>query len=128
LIDLKEFKVYFRAATQGLVQDPNAQYYAPQIIEEEEKKAVVYRAGHLPPELEKHWFKDLDKDGDGQIGLYEWKNSGRYIEAFKAIDRNDDGFITIAEMLAFMGKNKDAAGTAVASATTPGGPGPGGFN
>jgi Ca2+-binding EF-hand superfamily protein len=41
-------------------------------------------------------FKELDKDGDGQIGLYEWKGSA---EDFRKYDLNGDGFITPDELL-----------------------------
>src|SRR5262249_49079078 len=40
-----------------------------------------------------------DTDNDGQIGLYEWKASGRPIETFLAMDRNKDGFLTIDEIM-----------------------------
>ena len=50
--------------------------------EEEEKRPVTYHAGNLPKDLmaggRASWFQDLDKDNDAQIGLYEWKDSGRW--------------------------------------------------
>ena len=57
---------------------------------------VVYRAGKLPPDLPE-WYTDLDTDNDGQVGLHEWRN--RSPDEFDALDRNRDGYITIAEML-----------------------------
>jgi Ca2+-binding EF-hand superfamily protein len=45
------------------------------------------------------WFKDYDTDGDGQVGLYEWKAKGDNLEEFKKYDLNDDGFITIEELI-----------------------------
>ena len=53
------------------------------------------------------WFTKLDTDRDGQIGLYEWKKSGLPLGEFKMMDRNDDGFITVEEMLWYMGREKD---------------------
>jgi Ca2+-binding EF-hand superfamily protein len=41
-------------------------------------------------------FKELDKDGDGQIGLYEWNGSA---EDFARYDLNGDGFITPEELM-----------------------------
>jgi hypothetical protein len=59
---------------------------------------VVYRPGKLPRELPS-WFFQLDTDQDAQIGLYEWKVSGRSIEEFQRMDRNQDGFLTVEEVL-----------------------------
>jgi Ca2+-binding EF-hand superfamily protein len=44
-------------------------------------------------------FKELDKDGDGQIGLYEWKGSPA---EFREYDLNGDGFITPDELLRYL--------------------------
>jgi Ca2+-binding EF-hand superfamily protein len=41
-------------------------------------------------------FKELDKDGDGQIGLYEWRGSA---DDFRKYDLNGDGFITPDELM-----------------------------
>jgi hypothetical protein len=61
-------------------------------------RPAIYRAGQLPPGLP-DWFMKTDADGDGQLGLYEWKKSGRPLEQFVALDRNDDGFVTLAELM-----------------------------
>jgi hypothetical protein len=65
------------------------------------KRPVVYRAGKLPNGLPA-WFAQFDTDGDGQIGLYEWVKGGRPVEQFRQMDRNDDGFLTIDEVLHFL--------------------------
>lgn len=62
---------------------------------------MVYRAGQLPRGLP-DWFVELDTDRDGQIGLYEWKKSGRPLEEFFSMDRNDDGFITADELRRYL--------------------------
>jgi hypothetical protein len=72
----------------------------------EERRPVVYRAGHLPPGLP-DWFAQLDTDHDAQIGLYEWKHSGRPLEEFRAMDRNNDGFLTVEEVLWYLAREKD---------------------
>ena len=41
-------------------------------------------------------YKAYDKNGDGQIGLYEWPRER--IREFLALDRNDDGFLTPSEL------------------------------
>lgn len=43
-------------------------------------------------------YKARDKNGDGQIGLYEWDRA-KYAE-FMKLDKNGDGFLTAAELLA----------------------------
>jgi Ca2+-binding EF-hand superfamily protein len=45
------------------------------------------------------WFNNLDTDGDGQIGLYEWRQAGKKRDEFRKHDLNDDGFITADELL-----------------------------
>lgn len=44
-------------------------------------------------------LKELDKDGDSQIGLYEWKGSAA---DFRQYDLNKDGFITPDELQRYL--------------------------
>jgi Ca2+-binding EF-hand superfamily protein len=48
----------------------------------------------LPP-----WFQALDRDGDGQVTLHEWRTAGRSVEEFDKYDLNGDGMITAEEIL-----------------------------
>jgi Ca2+-binding EF-hand superfamily protein len=137
-IDLNEFKAYYQARTQQRMAESGAaspfgalpvdQYGLPITVpveEEEDKKPVVYRSGKLPKELPS-WFKQLDTDNDGQIGLYEWKLSGRSIEEFQSMDRNNDGFLTIEEVLRFTANNKaNSEEVAAANGENSNGPGDG---
>lgn len=50
--------------------------------------------GVLPP-----WFKELDKDGDGQVSLQEWRQAGKDLEEFRLHDIDDNGFITAQEVI-----------------------------
>jgi Ca2+-binding EF-hand superfamily protein len=116
-IDLTEFKAYYAAKMN---QRQNQRGPEALIIttppEQEDPKPPVYRAGKLPQGIPS-WFQQLDTDGDGQIGLYEWKASGRPIEEFLAMDRNKDGFLTIAEVMRAQpaGRGQRATGNTVAS-------------
>src|SRR5262249_34847911 len=120
-IDLSEFKAYFQAVVQQRMAEnggwnPNWQGGMPDLgsppvpaEDEEIKKPVVYHAGNLPKDIP-DWFKQIDSDGDGQIGLYEWKVSGRSLEEFRKIDRNNDGFLTIDEVMRYVAEQKKAGG------------------
>jgi Ca2+-binding EF-hand superfamily protein len=48
----------------------------------------------LPP-----WFRSLDKNGAGQITFQEWRNAGKSLAEFRTYDLNDDGIITVEEVL-----------------------------
>jgi hypothetical protein len=115
LIDLNEFKAYFQARMQQfqaqrgpgwVLQSSDAT--PPAAEEAEPPRPVVYRAGKLPKELPA-WFAPIDVDGDAQIGLYEWRASGRPIDEFLKIDRNNDGFLTVEEVLRFTAQIKGTA-------------------
>jgi len=64
-------------------------------------KVIIRGASDVPKDIPA-WFRQLDTDRDGQVGLYEWKVSGRSIQEFKQYDRNNDGFITIEEVRYYM--------------------------
>ncbi len=101
MIDINEFREYMRARIQQFrAGGGNSTGLNPMgIIEGEgEQKPTVYRAGKLPPNIPS-WFRQLDTDGDGQVGLYEWKAGGRSVADFEQWDINGDGFITVEEVL-----------------------------
>lgn len=43
-------------------------------------------------------FESLDTDGDGQVGLYEWRAAGRSLAEFRRLDTDGDGLLTRREM------------------------------
>ena len=55
------------------------------------------------------WFKELDKDKDGQVSLYEWHNGGKDVDEFQKMDRNDDGFLTAEEVVRFASPSKPSS-------------------
>jgi hypothetical protein len=89
---------------------------------EEDKRPTVYRTGKMPKELPA-WFEEADKDKDGQVGLYEWKESGKPIDEFIAMDLNGDGFITVEEVLRYQRVTaKVTAGPTPSTSAAPGTP------
>lgn len=72
------------------------------------------RKGYAMPELPSE-YASRDKNGDGQIGLYEWDRK-KFAE-FTKLDKNGDGFLTAVELLpkgvmkAFYSKTPGRAGS-----------------
>jgi hypothetical protein len=101
LISLDEYKVYYSARLQMRDGAPNAGPANPVTIlieEDYDRRPEVIRAGKLPRDLPK-WFTDLDSEQTGQIALHQWFKAGKDIDEFKEWDRNDDGFVTVEEVL-----------------------------
>lgn len=98
--EFDEYKEFFKTQVASMEAQgafPGAS--GPGTIEDElDKRPTMFRAGKLPKDLPS-WFEKLDKDKDGQVGLYEWKADSRTFEDFRQLDFNGDGFITIDECL-----------------------------
>lgn len=63
-------------------------------------------------------YTAVDKDGDGQIGLYEWERA-KFAE-FRALDRNGDGFLSPRELVASTTATAQGGATTTApTAATP---------
>lgn len=110
-IDLNEFKGYFKSRFEQRGDRPDSPAGSPEqpnninnLPAQDQgfdiARPVVYRAGRLPTGLP-DWFKQLDTDNDGQVGLYEWVKGGKAVSEFRDMDYNDDGFITAEESLRF---------------------------
>jgi Ca2+-binding EF-hand superfamily protein len=61
------------------------------------------------------WFAQLDTDGDGQIGLYEWKAAGGQVADFLAMDRNGDGFLEPDEVRLYLAEQHHSLDPSVSS-------------
>ncbi|WP_052640112.1 EF-hand domain-containing protein, partial [Zavarzinella formosa] len=113
--DLAEFKVYV-AARFGGGRDGGQQSGTPggarpaQQDDDPDRRPTIVRASNLPKDLPS-WFAELDRNGDrdGQVGLYEWKESGRKIADYLAMDLNGDGFLTVDEYYRWKKKSDEEA-------------------
>jgi hypothetical protein len=115
-IELAEYLEYYRSRNTLSIQIGQAAPPGP-VKPIEEKRPSVYRTGKMPKELPA-WFEEADKDKDGQVGLYEWKESGKSISEFLAMDLNGDGFITAEELLRHqrvVAKAADSSGPSLGS-------------
>jgi hypothetical protein len=97
-IDRAEFRAYFKAR-QRLERSGDGGGTVAVAAGKTGKTSKATAADDLPPGLP-DWFRQYDTDGDGQIGLYEWKAAGQPIAKFLAMDNNGDGFLTPDEVLA----------------------------
>jgi hypothetical protein len=131
-IDFDEYKEYSIARSQqgggGNDQQWRGAWLPVQGPPPEDPRPTVYRAGNLPRELldRAPWFPQLDRDRDGQVGLYEWKEAGRTLDDFRALDLNGDGFVTAEEALRYLKKTSKGASSSNTQ-TAFGGPGGGMF-
>lgn len=55
-------------------------------------------------------FKQMDANGDGAITLGEWKAAGRRERGFRRVDANGDGKITPQELQAVAGRLRQRRG------------------
>jgi Ca2+-binding EF-hand superfamily protein len=130
-IELEEFKPWVAARMRANILDNSMlQQAAPaqeEPADEPDRKPTIYRKGKLPKELD--WFEKLDTDGDGQIGLYEWRAAKRPWKEFKEMDLNGDGFITVEEAMLYVKLHQPRTGgdTALAGNFPANGGPPGGM-
>jgi hypothetical protein len=137
LINLDEYKEFYKARMaflRGEAGDNNTpgggwidgQPGQPGDQEQpQEKRTTVYHIGNMPKDLPP-WFLQYDTDKDGQIGLYEWKAAGRPIEEFRQMDLNNDGFLTVEEVMhhqKILTKKNPQGGTGDLAQAFPGFPG-----
>ena len=93
-----EFRVYDLNGDGFITPDEVLLY---QQRSKSQKKPPV-KVGKKLPEGLPPWFKQLDKNKDGQISLSEWLSGGKTRDEFRVYDLNGDGFITAEEVLRYM--------------------------
>lgn len=127
MVDLTEFKAYVAARfapQDGGAGRPGGPDGPKQPGDDDEKKRpTIIRAGNLPRDFP-YAVLDQQGDNDGQVGLYEWKKSGKIIKEFVTMDLNNDGFLTVDEYYRWRKQGEDAA-RASGSMSTAFGPGGG---
>src|SRR5436305_659424 len=57
----------------------------------------------------------MDADRASQVALYEWVADGRRPDEFQKMDRNDDGFLTVEEVLGYVRNGNQQPGVSTAS-------------
>ncbi|TXT24676.1 MAG: hypothetical protein FD138_3047 [Planctomycetota bacterium] len=62
-------------------------------------------------------YRSKDKNGDGQIGLYEWDRSA--FAQFQALDRNGDGLLTADELIAAAKKSVTSSKSSASTTASP---------
>jgi len=105
LISRDEYRVYFQARLATAVELAARQAAEAAKVAagtaEKPKPAARVVVGKRPSGLPK-WFEQLDTDGDGQIGLYEWRQAGLPTNHFRDLDLDGDGLLTAAEYLRYV--------------------------
>jgi hypothetical protein len=112
MIDLEEHRRYYVAKAQQRMAEREENGIAtpwsnPERDEmpatvpgrDNQRKPLVYNSKNLPQEVPP-WFKELDQNRDAQVSLFEWRQGkDRKVQDFARHDRNDDGFITVEDIL-----------------------------
>jgi Ca2+-binding EF-hand superfamily protein len=88
-IDRTEYRRYFLQRVTVVTQSLQAKASAGN-----ERDGKAASAPLVPP-----WFREWDRDEDGQIALHEWLKAGQPLELFQQMDGDGDHLLTLAEYL-----------------------------
>jgi len=89
-VDASEYRTYYEGRVMEAVEAATKAATAP-------KPGAAAAGGKLPT-----WFTALDTDGDGQVGLYEWRAGNRPVAEFTAMDLDGDGVLPRDEYLRYV--------------------------
>ena len=101
-IDKDELRVYVEQFTSG-GSSSSSSSSSDKKKDDKTKEIVrptVIRYGKLPKGVP-DYFVDLDKDKDGQIGLYEWRRGNKETSEFIQMDLNKDAYLTAEEWVRY---------------------------
>jgi hypothetical protein len=106
-IDYEEYKAYFLARVNWLaaklklrLELPGNMKRAPaKPTDEPEEPPLDPSAMPKLPDGLPEWYRRVDKEHDGQVTLSQWREAGLPPLDFRRLDRNDDGFVTVDEVL-----------------------------
>lgn len=128
VLEAGEWTDHLRVNIRGADKDGNRRvdaneyrmYYAGRVTEavEAATKAAAAKPGAAAGGKLPTWFTALDTDGDGQIGLYEWRAGNRPVAEFTAMDLDGDGVLPPAEYLRFV-RLSEAEGRGVEAEKAP---------
>ncbi|MCX8138955.1 MAG: EF-hand domain-containing protein [Thermogemmata sp.] len=88
-IDRTEYRRYFLQRVTAVTQSLQAKAGAGS-----EREGKAASAPLVPP-----WFREWDRDEDGQLALHEWLKAGQPLELFQQMDGDGDHLLTLAEYL-----------------------------
>jgi Ca2+-binding EF-hand superfamily protein len=98
VIDLQEYRTYVKALIAQRLREGSGGGRTTRAPTEPRYEAQQRRTNRRQPVNVPRWFKEYDLDRDGQVSLYEWQEKGGSVEAFRKLDLNGDGFITLREL------------------------------
>ncbi len=96
-LEYEEYREYFRARMGGYRENPGSLAAGPPEPRAAPKGESAEAPKSEPPVPLPKWYRELDEDRDGQVGLYEWRTQ-RPLGEFAAVDRDGDGLLTPFEI------------------------------
>jgi EF hand len=98
-LEYEEYREYFGARLGGYRENPTSLAAGPPEPRAAPKGEPSGESKSEPAIPLPKWYRELDEDRDGQVGLYEWRSAGqRPLGEFATIDRDGDGLLTPYEL------------------------------
>ncbi len=101
-LEYEEYREYFRARMGSYRENPASLAAGPpepRAAPKSDSPNADEASKPEPPIPLPKWYRELDEDRDGQVGLYEWRTVGqRPLGEFPTLDRDGDGLLTPFEI------------------------------